>query len=120
MEPYMKKTILFSLAALMSFAASANVVDLTRCVSTMNSTRTALDINIPLTPFNLTGTYTSDSRSSYGESFSTSVEVKNGIITKLMTGHSDGEGGQNKVIKPNSKLAELRFSDRLGIRCEVH
>ena len=57
----MKKTILFSLAALMSFAASANVVDLTRCVSTMNSTRTALDINIPLTPFNLTGTYTSDS-----------------------------------------------------------
>ncbi|MBC75571.1 MAG: hypothetical protein CME64_06105 [Halobacteriovoraceae bacterium] len=116
----MRKLILGITASLISLTASANVVDVTKCVSTMNSTRSELNIVIPLTPFKLNGTYTSSSSSSYGESFSTSVEVKDGNITKIMIGYSDGEGGQNKQIDLNDKVGELRFYDGLGIRCEVH
>ena len=111
------KSLMTIMALTISTASLANVKAF--CISTMNSTQTKMPIVFDLVQHNKSGTWSSSEASNLGMTYSTSVEVNNGVITKIGLGHADGEGGMNREIHPNTSFAVFEFSDNLAIVCNV-
>jgi hypothetical protein len=118
-KAYMKnlKGLLFiTLLSVSSFSMASNK---THCATNMNSSNTITPISFDLLDKSMAGTWKTSEESNLGHSWDAYVEVKNGKITTISLGHSDGEGGVNKTVHPNTNFASFKITQNLAIVCNV-
>jgi hypothetical protein len=108
------------LLILMAFTVvSANVFaqDVT-CITSVNSSATEVKVSSPITDGS--GTWSSSEENNSGGSYTTLVEIKNNVISRMHIGLADGEGGLNRNIGPLTKTAELAVGSDHKISCKIN